>query len=282
MRKLARRSDVAAIYGPEQYGPHADDAGTTERVNPVWALGNLGQLAGNVRPVVHEGEGVADFNPLLSNATHPVIYWCSAAASYCPSGKNIADHPTVVGGEIAATHPLYRGIAPSVQTILSANVGAYTSANFDAQAVNAFEWATGNGGDPINMSWGTFCGGFQTFFSRYVDWAIKNLGRTVVIAAGNHPSGCGNATDDEKVAAPGGGLGCAGRRKPGRQQHRLLERRRDGWRAPTGGTRTSRPTWRSPKSPPPGATSHRPMHKAATASVSARTRNEHGRSAGRR
>ena len=87
VRKLARRSDVAAIYGPEQYGPHADDAGATERVNPVWALGNLGQLAGYVWPVVHEGEGVADFNPLLSNATHPVIYWCSAPASDCPAAR---------------------------------------------------------------------------------------------------------------------------------------------------------------------------------------------------
>jgi subtilase family protein/pre-peptidase len=203
VRKLARRSDVAALYGPEQYGPLADDAGTTERVSPVWALGNLGQLAGNIRPVVHEGEGVSDGNPLLNNATHPVIYWCSSPTSYCPSGKNIADHPTIVGGEIAATHPLYRGIAPSVQTILSANVGAYNSPNFDAQAVNAFEWATGNGGDPFNMSWGTFCGGFQTFFSRYVDWAVRNLAKTVVIAAGNHPSGCANATNDEKVGAPG-------------------------------------------------------------------------------
>lgn len=209
IEQLARRSDVATIYGPEQYGPFADDAGTTERVWPVWSSGNLGRgRSGNlgtteIRPVVHEGDGVSDGNPYLNNATHGVFFWCPSVSSSCPSGKNIHDHPTIVAGEIAATHPLYRGIAPSVNAILSANFGSYSGSDFDTRAVNAFEWARTNGGDPFNMSWGTFCGGFQTFFSRYVDWAVRNLFATVVIAAGNHPSGCSSSTSDEKVAAPG-------------------------------------------------------------------------------
>ena len=200
VRRLARRSDVAALYGPEQTGPAADDAVTTERGWVAWNLGNLGQSSSQIRPTVHEQNGINDGNPFVNNQTHGVLYWCPVVATYCPQGRNVADHPTIVAGEIAATHPSFRGVAPSVSSLLSANVG---DTNADTQNVQAFEWARGNGGDPINMSWGTFCGGVQTFFSRYVDWAIRNLFPTVVIAAGNHPTPCPNATNDEKVSAPG-------------------------------------------------------------------------------
>lgn len=200
VQKLARRSDVAALYGQERSGPAADDAVTTERGWVPWNLGNLGQSSSQIRPVVHEENGINDGNPFVNNQTHGVFYWCPAVATYCPQGRNVADHPTIVAGEIAATHPRFRGVAPSVSSILSANIGDTDS---DTQNVQAFEWARANGGDPINMSWGTFCGGVQTFFSRYVDWAIRNLFPTVVIAAGNHPTPCPNTTNDEKVSSPG-------------------------------------------------------------------------------
>jgi hypothetical protein len=199
VQKLARRSDVAALYGPEQTGLSADDAVTTERGWLPWNLGTFGQSDSQIRPVVHEEDGINDGNPFVNNATHGVYFWCGAVATYCPQGKNLADHGTIVAGEIAATHSLFRGVAPSVSAILSANAG---NTDNDTQNVQAFEWAVGNGGDPINMSWGTFCGGFQTFFSRYIDWAIRNLYTTVVVAAGNHPTPCGNATNDEKVSSP--------------------------------------------------------------------------------
>jgi hypothetical protein len=215
VEKLARRSDVAALYGPEQSGPGVDSAVTTERGWIPWARGNLGQSDSLIRPVVHEGGGVSDINPHLNNETHGVYYWCTFGpsppppdpnATYCPQGKNVADHASIVAGEIASTHPLVRGVAPSVQAILSANAD---TDNLD-QVVHAFEWALHNGGNPFNMSWGTFCGGFQTGHSRYVDWAIRNLRATVVVIAGNHPQGCTigatdaeRLTNDEKVASPG-------------------------------------------------------------------------------
>jgi hypothetical protein len=200
IRRIAPRADVATIYGQEPTGPSSDDAATTHRAYVAWQRGILGVSDSMIRPVVHEENGISDTNPFLNNGTHGVYFWCAAVATYCPSGKNITDHPSVVAGEIASTHALFRGVAPTVQSILSANFGTPHS---DERAVQAFEWARGNGGDPFNMSWGTFCGGFQTFFSRYVDWAIRNLFATVVAAAGNHPTPCGNVTDDEQVQAPG-------------------------------------------------------------------------------
>lgn len=196
--QLARHDDVNTIYGPEEYASFEDDAATTHRANNVWNSGNLGAGFAS-RPVIHEPDGIADYNPLLNNLTHPVLLWCAAASATCPLGKNIGDHATEVAGVIAANHALHRGIAPNAQMLLSANSQDFSDANL----VAAFEWARGNGGDPTNMSWGTICGGFQTFMSRYVDWATRNLAATFVIASGNHPSGCPVAIDDEKVAAPG-------------------------------------------------------------------------------
>ena len=62
------------VYGSEQEVEAGDDAGTTARVNPVWEAGNLGggPQAG-VKPVQWANGGVADTNPYLHNATHPVI-----------------------------------------------------------------------------------------------------------------------------------------------------------------------------------------------------------------
>jgi len=191
IRMISHHPDVGAIYGPEIYTLYADDGCTTHRAYRAWQAGNLG-FSTSSRPVVHEPDGVANYNPYLNNEKHPVIYWKSKT-------KNIGDHATEVAGVIASTHPLFRGMAPSAQLIFSANSQDFSDANL----VDALEWAYYNGGNPINMSWGTVCGGFQTFMSRYVDWAISNLWVTFVISAGNLHPDCTNVTDNEQVSSPG-------------------------------------------------------------------------------
>lgn len=210
IRDIAKRTDVDTIYsGQENYKLFGDDASTTQRVYPVWASGNLGQLgAGMVRPVVHESDGVYDANPFLNNGTHAVIFWCTPGQPGCPLGKNNVgstsdkQHATWVAGVISSTHPLFRGMAPNSQVILSANSQDFSDANI----VDAFEWARNNGGDPTNMSWGTVCGGGnQNFVSRYMDWAVRNLFATIVISAGNR-SNCStllNPNADIYVSSPG-------------------------------------------------------------------------------
>jgi hypothetical protein len=199
IRRIAQNPDVATIYGPAEYTHFQDDAATTERANWIWAIGNLG-FGTSSRPAVHEPDGVSDTNPFLNNASHPVIYYCSAIIAGCPSGKNtgaFGGHASRVAGAIASTHALFRGIAPSAQVILSENSQTFA----DADLVRANEWGRGNGADPTNMSWGTTCpNGGQTFMSRYVDWAEKVLAQTFTISSGN-TSGC--ATGDFNVSAPG-------------------------------------------------------------------------------
>lgn len=203
IRAIAKRPDVLAIYGQEAYGRFSDKASTTQRAYNVWLSGNTGRSVWP-RVVVHEDDGVGDTNSYLNNLTHPVMYWCPRVwpGTDCTKGKFFDaanQHATQVAGAIASSHPLVRGMAPNVPLILSANAQEYN----DAKLIRAAEWGIASGGAVTNMSWGTFCGGFQDLQSRWVDWATKNLFHSFVIAAGNHPSGCASATDDEKVASPG-------------------------------------------------------------------------------
>ena len=199
IRQLERDPDITAMYVGDRNTRFNDDMTTTARTHRVWAAGNTG-FGMSSRIAVHEDDGVADFNPLLNNLSHPVMYFCAAVNALCPFGKNIDDHATVVAGNVAATHPLYAGHAPNSQVILSANS---QNLNNDAQNVAAFEWAVGNGAGVVNLSWGQNCpNGAQNFASRYADWATRVLAITQTISSGNR-RGC-VATDDLLVSMPGG------------------------------------------------------------------------------
>ena len=209
IQRLSKRNDISMIYGPQEYTKFEDDATTTQRAFPTHYGQNFGD-SNAARPVIHEDDGVADFNPYLDNDTHPVIYWCSNVTTQCPSGKNIGNHATEVAGVIGADNGLtnnlfpanllQRGMAPGVPVLLSANS---QDLNSDSQNVAAFEWAVGNKGVPINMSWGTICFSGQTFSSRYVDWAIRNLFATTVISSGNTHPACSGNPEDLRVSSPG-------------------------------------------------------------------------------
>jgi hypothetical protein len=203
IRLLAQEPDVSAVYGAGNYGKLDASGGTTHRAFIPWMRGNRGAGVGGVpgaaRPAVLDPQGIANTNPFLKTSARPVLYWCSTVSAACPSGMNKGDHASAVAGVVASTHPLERGIANGSPIILSANSQTFD----DAKLVEAFEWAVANGGNPIVVSWGTDCGGSQTFMSRYLDWAVRHLGATIVVAAGNHPTACPSAEDDEKVAAPG-------------------------------------------------------------------------------
>jgi hypothetical protein len=201
IRRMQKHPQVGAIYGQTDYSLNNDDGGTTEGAQISWQAGNLGAGTSS-RPVVHEPDGVSDYNPFLANSTHPVVFWCSSVSSACPQGKQInttayGTHASQVAGVIASTHAQHRGLAPNAQMVVSANTQDFT----DAKLVAAYEWARGNGGDPVNMSWGATCpDGQQNFMSRYVDWAVRNLWSTFTISSGN-TRGC--ASRDLQVSAPG-------------------------------------------------------------------------------
>lgn len=200
IRTIEKHPNVVTVYGQAEYTLFSDKASTTQRAYSVWLAGNTGRNV-SARIVVHEPDGVADTNPYLNNLSHPVTYWCPRywAGTDCSIGKNYGSHATEVAGVEASTHPLIRGMAPDAPMILSANTQDWS----DAKLIRAAEWGIASGGAVTNMSWGTICGGDQDVQSRWVDWATGNLAHTFVISAGNHPAGCSDATNDEKVSSPG-------------------------------------------------------------------------------
>ncbi len=206
IQAISRNPAVDTVYMVDENTLFQDDAATTERAYRVWQLGNLGAGASS-RPVVHEDDGIFDLNPYLNNVAHPVIFWCSDLdlAARCPSGKNIGNHASEVAGVVGSTHPLFRGIAPSAQLLLSANFQTFDpNLGFQQKMVDSLEWARANGGAPINMSWGSICGlGQQSFNSRYADWATKVLAATLVISSGNTTGVCGAFPNDFYVSTPG-------------------------------------------------------------------------------
>lgn len=188
IKQIEQSPDVIGIYyGAEDYKLHNDDGATTTRANRVWQVGNTGRGV-YANPIVHEPDGVSDVNSKLYNLNHPVAYYCSTVNATCPKGKNLydvslgsmPDHASAVAGVIASSDPLYRGIAPNVPLILSANSQDFTDANL----VAAFEWGASQGA-VTNMSWGADTGGTQIFLDIYFDWAVKNLFHTIVASAGN-------------------------------------------------------------------------------------------------
>ncbi len=171
IRALSKRDDVIAIEQvPKDLKRLNDDSATSERFTFIWSSAS-GEGA---KVAVHEDDGVG-LNTYLHSGTRPVTYWN-------PGTPNVDSHATAVAGVIAATHPWRRGGAWGVSEILSANFQSFGNAQ---NVVNSAAWAIRLGADTINMSWGGPSGGGQSFWTRWVDYLVKNFGVNVVVSSGN-------------------------------------------------------------------------------------------------
>lgn len=171
IRALSKRDDVIAIEQvPKDLRRLNDDSATSDRFTFIWSSAN----GAGAKVAVHEDDGVF-LNQYLHSATRPVTYWN-------PGTPNVQSHATAVAGVIAATHPWRRGGAWGVSEILSANFQSFGNAQ---NMVNSAAWAIRLGADTINMSWGGASGGGQSFWTRWVDYLVKNFGVNVVVSSGN-------------------------------------------------------------------------------------------------
>lgn len=171
IRALARRPDVVAIEEvPKNLGRLNDDSATSDRFANIWSSAD----GAGARVAVHEDDGVF-LNQFLHGPTRPVTYWN-------PGSPNVDSHATNVAGVIASTHNWRRGGAHGISEILSANFQSFGSA---VNIMNSAAWAIRMGADTINMSWGGETGGSQNFFTRWVDYLVKNFGVNIVVASGN-------------------------------------------------------------------------------------------------
>ena len=108
--QLGEREDVTGIYMDDiEYELAQNTAVLTERADVVWGRGITGADYGH-RVAVVEQDGIEFSNPNLANG------------QYChPTYPNIGAHATAVAGIIASTDATYRGVAPGVPALLSAN-----------------------------------------------------------------------------------------------------------------------------------------------------------------
>ena len=184
VQELASRPDVDAIYGPSENESDLDTAKPTHKADIVddtfWYDGD------GVDVAIHERGRIAFNNPNLNTGitrdTSGGIEW----------------HSTFSAGIVASQHATDQGIAQGAD-LFSANATTY----YDTDLSAAMDWAAVTQNvDIINMSWGSIDDSTTlNEHDRHVDWIVRNLWSTIVIAAGNDAGTCNN--QDDTVDNPG-------------------------------------------------------------------------------
>jgi uncharacterized repeat protein (TIGR02543 family) len=127
---------------------------------------------------------IATDNPFLAGITQDTTYVCTSPAS----------HPTGVAGIIHSTDTTRRGIAPGsflwvggscLDTVPS---GAVLDQQLQDRTNAAVTW----GVRAMNLSWGGDTALTLDAMDRFYDDIVRNVHRTVVVAAGNEGAGNGN------------------------------------------------------------------------------------------
>jgi|GEM_PF-3526468 len=183
---LAQREDVEAIYLCRRYVPAIEHAAKTDRADVVWARGIDGSSATKVAVVEVPEEGNPDGSRI--ERPHDWIPGANDANTAFLPANPASDHATRVAGRIAALHnppDRWRGIAPGVDVLLSANSEGTT-----ADIIDASDWAIGEDADILNFSleYRTDFSGVPNQLARYCDWIVYNHWRTVTTVAGNEGS----------------------------------------------------------------------------------------------
>ncbi|MFN0060257.1 MAG: dockerin type I domain-containing protein [Planctomycetota bacterium] len=186
---IAERSDVDAIYGPNQNRDFLDVAKRLHKADIVdgWNF---------------QGSGI-DVGILEDSRIDFTNVWLPAGTTRVPGDGNVDDHATACAGMVASSHATFQGLAQSVG-LFSANATTYGDANLAA----AIDWAAGTQNlDVINNSWGDGSTTTLNDHDRHYDYVVRYQWSTVTVAAGNDGLGVGN------VGSPGKGfnvLTCGG------------------------------------------------------------------------
>jgi hypothetical protein len=178
---LGQRADVDTLYGPNEYADAMDFAKTTQKADVVdgWGFEGLG-----IGVAILEDSRIETANPYL-NVTDTRV----------PGDSNVDQHATATGGMVASQHGTYQGISQDVD-LYSANATTYGDSNLSA----AMDWAASRV-DIINNSWGGNAGNTNlNVHDRHLDYIVRNVWRTVTVAAGNENDGCRSGTG--RVTSP--------------------------------------------------------------------------------
>ena len=169
---LNQREDVDTIYGPGEYQDMLDSARPTQKGNIV---NNWGYNGTGVKVAILEDNRIEFGNPYIPDGVTRDM------------GGTTDTHSAATAGIVASTHGTYQGIAPGA-SLYSANAPGYIGANITA----AMDWAVSQGVNVINNSWGESVPTPDlNIYDRHLDWIVRNVWATVIVAAGNSGPGCG-------------------------------------------------------------------------------------------
>lgn len=182
--RVARWTEVAAVYKDEVDKPDLDMARKVIQANVVHTLGTTG--FGIRVAQIEVGGRVATANPSLNGVVQDGPFVCIAAS----------DHSTGVAGIIRSTHATVRGIAPDVT--LWAGGSCF---GLESELLNRSTAAADWGASVLNLSWGYDNDLVPSATDRFYDDMVFNRWRTVVKSAGNEAGLCNSGT--EHVTSPG-------------------------------------------------------------------------------
>ncbi len=198
--ELSRRDDVQAIYLTRTYQPAMEHAAKTERADVVWARGIDGSATTDIAIV----EVPWPTQPTRARIDRPNGYLAGANnlnTAFRP-GQPAGNHATWVAGRVAAVRQAgapdrWRGIAPGVAPLLSANASLGTTAD----VVSASDWALGLNAEILNFSM-EYAGftGVPNLLARYIDFIVRDHWVTVTTAAGNQGANLGHVVTNPGLA----------------------------------------------------------------------------------
>jgi len=174
LEQLARHSGVVAIYETNLAGgPSLNVARVTQTGDHVEVIGDYTGAGVNIAVV--EGERV--------NGGHEDLTVVSTRLTDQP----VMDHPTHVGGIIASTNNLTRGLA-SGANIYSANGIGYGVFGSGAALSEAMDWAANNTTILNHSFWMQDCGTDKTLNSTdmQLDFIVRYYYDLAVVASGNN------------------------------------------------------------------------------------------------
>jgi len=167
IKALSQWAEVDRIYASPAYEPTLDVARVTTGADEVWRrhIAGFGVKVG----VLEVGGRINTANPYLAGVTQDTTFSC------------FSSHADAVIGILRSWHPLHFGIASGATTW----VGGSCSGNV-AEVQNRATAAANWGARALNLSLGCpDCGRTPTALDRFLDNLVRNLRRTVVVAAGN-------------------------------------------------------------------------------------------------
>ncbi len=200
--------DVARIELDARMTSELNVSNAAMGTSSFWSAGRTG----GTFDVAIADSGIDDAHPAFSSQT--VIHGVFLATAGDPEHDDTADdvngHGCHVGGISASADATYRGVAYGLDKIFNVKAGFDHDGNdgggasmYHSDGMDGVDWAVtyeGDNADVVNLSYGGSTSADDSWYVRFYDAVVSDLGVAVTISAGN--SGPGSGTLGSPGIAP--------------------------------------------------------------------------------